>query len=198
MARRFSHQNGPKANQSAGQLLRAHYGMTQHWLARYLEVPRSTVAMGELSRANLPPGSILRLQPFFEGLPAPDGNAAEPAATPTEAGVAAARARLAERKRECRYQVLRLAQQQERLQVRVRQVRLRLEALPALLASLAPAPADELQRRELNQWSADAPNQLGDDEAALTVLDLRQRVLAFELVELDNVLTAMPVPPEGN
>jgi hypothetical protein len=176
-------------------LLRAYYGMTQHWLARYLEVPRSTVAMEELSRANLPAGSVLRLQPFFDGLPAPDGTAAEPVAEPTEAGVAAARVRLTERKRECRYQVLRLAQQQERLQVRVRQVRLRLQALPTLLASLAPAPADEQQRQELNQWAADAPAQLRDDEAALTVLDLRQRVLAFELQELETMLTDLAGQP---
>ncbi|GAB3849480.1 hypothetical protein GCM10028822_13930 [Hymenobacter terrigena] len=188
MARRFSHQTGPKAHQTAGQLLRAHYGLTQEWLAHYLQVPRSTLSMDELDRASLPAASTLRLVPLMLGVPAPEGPAPEPAATPTVAGQAATRDLLAARQRECQYQALRLGQQQEQLRVRLRQVRLRLQTLPALLASLAPAPADERQRRVLGYWASDAPEQLRDDEAALAVLDLRQRVLAFELAELETLL----------
>jgi transcriptional regulator with XRE-family HTH domain len=191
MPRRFSHQTGPRAYQTAGQQLRAHYGLTQEWLAHYLQVPRSTLSMDELDRAHLPMASTLRLVPLLLGVPAPEGPAPEPAAIPTAAGQAATRVLLVERQRECEYQSLRLGQQQEQLRVRLRQVRLRLQTLPALLASLAPEPADERQRRVLGYWAADAPTQLRDDEAALAVLDLRQRVLAFELAELEKILAAL-------
>ncbi|MDB5269618.1 MAG: hypothetical protein JWP58_2658 [Hymenobacter sp.] len=196
MPRRFSHQTGPRAYQTAGQLLRAHYGLTQQWLAHYLQVPRSTLAMQELDRASLPLASTLRLVPLLLGVPAPEGPAPEPAATPTAAGQAATLALLAGRQREVAYQLVQLGRQQEQLRVRLRQVRLRLQTLPALLASLAPAPADEPQRRVLGYWAADAPAQLRDDEAALAVLDLRQRVLAFELAELETLLggPAAPTP----
>lgn len=193
---RFSHQTGPRAHQSAGQQLRAHYGLTQEWLAHYLEVPRSTMSMDELNRAHLPTASTLRLLPLIVGLPAPEGPAPEPAATPTAAGQAAAQALGTQRQRECRYEAQRLARQQERLRVRLRQVRLRLQTLPALLASLAPAPADERQRRVLGYWAADAPAQLRDDEAALALLDLRQRVLAFELEELAKLVDEPAGPAE--
>lgn len=188
MPQRFSHQTGPRSHQTAGQQLRAHYGLTQDWLAHYLQVPRSTLSMDELDRASLPMASTLRLVPLLLGVPAPEGPAPEPAATPTAAGQAAARELLVERQRECQYQAQRLGRQQEKLRVRLRQVRLRLQTLPALLASLAPAPADERQHRVLGYWAADAPAQLRDDEAALAVLDLRQRVLAFELEELGTLL----------
>ncbi|MGY3087880.1 hypothetical protein ACVWYF_000906 [Hymenobacter sp. UYAg731] len=190
MAKRFSHQTGPRAYQSAGQLLRACYGLTQDWLAHYLQVPRSTLSMDELDRASLPSASTLRLLPLIMGLPTPEGPAPEPAATLTAAGQAATQVLLAERQRECQYQALRLGRQQEQVRVRLRQVRLRLQTLPALLASLAPAPADERQRRVLGYWTADAPAQLRDDEAALAALDLRQRVLAFELAELEKLLSS--------
>ncbi|GAB3863632.1 hypothetical protein GCM10028824_00090 [Hymenobacter segetis] len=170
--------------------MRAHYGLTQQWLAHYLEVPRSTVAMEEVGRASLPMASTLRLVPLLLGVPAPDGPAPEPAARPTAAGQAATLALMAVRQREVSHQLLRLGRQQEQLQVR-----LRLQTLPALLASLAPEPADEPQRRVLGYWAADAPAQLRDDEAALAVLDLRQRVLAFELAELQTLLSGPAEPP---
>ena len=188
MLRRFSHQTGPQVYQSAGQILRAYYGLTQDWLAHYLAVPRSTVSMDELGRASLPTGSFRHLLPLTLGIPVPDGPAPEPSAEPTEAGLAATQPLLAGRQREVKYELLRLEKQQEKLRVRLRQVRLRLQTLPALLASLAPAPADERQRRELGYWAADAPDQLRDDEAALAMLDLRQRVLAFELAEIEKGL----------
>ncbi|GAA4036164.1 hypothetical protein GCM10022409_21380 [Hymenobacter glaciei] len=196
MSRRFSHQTGPRAHQPAGQQLRAYYGLTQEWLAHYLQVPRSTVSMDELNRASLPSASTLRLLPFILGLPVPDGTAPEPVATPTTAGQEATRVLLAHRQRECHYQVLRLGRQQEQLRVRLRQVRLRLQTLPALLASLAPAPADERQRRVLGYWAADAPDQLRDDEAALALLDLRQQVLGFELAEIQRLLAVPGELPE--
>ncbi len=191
--KRFSHQAGPRAYQSAGQLLRAHYGLTQDWLAHYLEVPRSTVSMDELGRSSLPAHSLRLLLPLIQGLPAPDGPAPEPPAEPTAAGVAAAQQLLSRRAEEVRYQQQRLARQQDKLRVRVRQVRLRLQALPALLAALDSA--SERQRRVLGYWAADAPAQLRDDEAALAGLDLRQRVLAFELTELERLLPAAAGPP---
>ncbi|MBO2008238.1 hypothetical protein [Hymenobacter negativus] len=194
MPQRFSHQTGPRSYQLAGQLLRAYYGLTQDWLAHYLAVPRSTVSMDEIGRASLPVGSLLRQLPLIQGLPAPDGPAPEPSAEPTAAGKAAAQLLLAKREREVRYEMLRLKRQQEKLLVRLRQVRLRLQTLPAALASLAPAPADERQRRVLGYWAEDAPGQLRDDEAALAMLNLRQRVLAFELAELETML-ATPVTP---
>lgn len=194
MPRRFAHQTGPQAFHSAGQLLRAHYGLTQCWLAHYLQVPRTTLTMDELERAHLPMASTLRLMPLILGLPAPDGNAPEPAATPTAARQEATRMLLAQRQRECQYQVLRPGRQQEQLRTRLRQVRLRLQTLPALPALLASPPADERQHRVLGYWAADALAQLRDDEAALAALDLRQRVLAFELVEIQQLLATLDSP----
>ncbi|MDQ2769575.1 MAG: hypothetical protein M3Y54_03645 [Bacteroidota bacterium] len=185
---RFSHQTGPKAHQSAGQLLRAYYGLTQEWLAHYLEVSRSALAMDETGRASLPASSLLRQIPLIQGIPAPDGPAPQPSAEPTAAGSAAALPLLAARQREVRYELFRLERQQEKLLVRLRQVRLRLQTLPALLASLAPPPADERQRRVLGYWAADAPDQLRDDEAALALLELRLRVLAFEAAQIGELL----------
>jgi transcriptional regulator with XRE-family HTH domain len=196
MPQRFSHQTGPRLYQSAGQLLRAYYGLTQQWLADYLGVPRSTVSMDELGRANLPTGSFMRLLPLIQGMPAPDGNAPEPSAEPTAAGLAAAQPLLAHREREARHEARQLGRPQEKLVVRLRQVRLRLQTLPAALGALAPAPADERPRRVLGYWDEDAPDQLRDDEAALTVLNLRQRVLAFELAELAKLLPPPEAPAE--
>jgi hypothetical protein len=146
--------------------------------------------MEELGRASLPVRSLLLQIPLIQGIPAPDGPAPEPPAEPTAAGLAATEPLLAKRAREVRYEMFRLTQQQEKLRVRLRQVRLRLQTLPALLASLGPA--DERQRRVLGYWADDAPAQLRDDEAALAMLDLRQRVLAFELAELEKLLPAPP------
>lgn len=188
MLQRFSHKSTPKARQSAAQKLRASFGLTQEWLSNYLEVARSTVAMYEADRVNLPIIDPERLKPFLQGIPAPDGPAVEPSATPTASGQAAALASLTNRQRTARLEAERLEAEERRLQVRLRQVRLRLQTLPALLASLAPPPADELQRRVLGHWATMAPAQLCEDEAALPLLQVRRRVLAFELAELDQLL----------
>jgi DNA-binding XRE family transcriptional regulator len=158
MNRNFSLQKGPTAHQSATQL-RASYGLTQAWLAMFLGIPRSTLSMEEKDRAELPLGTSRRLLPFWQGLTAPEGPAPEPSAMPTAVRQAAARPLLVQRQLIVEYEAQSLGREQKRRvrlrHARLRHARLRQQTLPALLAALAPPPADEWPRRLLGHWTAD-------------------------------------------
>ena len=188
LPRRFSAQRGPRLSHNSLQQVRAHFGLTQDWLAGFLRVPRSAVSMEESQGHGLPVAASLAMLPFYLGIPTPDGPAPEPAATPSPTNLAANRPLLEKRQQALELELRQLGRQQERLRVRLRQVRLRLQTLPALLMALPPPPDDARPRRYLGYWITDAPEQLRTDEAALALLDLRQRVLEFELAEIRKLL----------
>lgn len=185
---RFSVQRGPRSSHKAVQLVRAYFGLTQDWLAGFLGVPRAAVSMEESQGHGLPAAATLAMLPFYQGLPAPEGPAPEPPATPSAASLTANRPVLEKRHQALELELRQLNRQQERVRIRLRQVRLRLQTLPALLMALPPPPADARPRRYLGYWITDAPDQLRTDEAALALLDLRQRVLEFELAEIGKLL----------
>ena len=188
LPKRFSAQRGPRASHNALRTLRACYGLTQDWLAGFLGVPRTAISMEESVGRGLTWRFDKQLLAFYQQLPAAVGRAPEPAARPTAAGLAAARSALADRRVVLQLEQYRLGQARQKLDIRLRQARLRLQALPALLAALPPEPAAAHARRALGYWATDAPAELTADEAALTLLDLRQRVLEFELGELERLL----------
>lgn len=188
----FRYQAGPRPSDAGHQRVRATYGLTQAWLAHFLQVPRSTLAMHEAGRGQLPTRCGLRLLALELALPPPYGTGTTPPATPTAAGQAATRTALLARQADLDYEVFRLGPPHERLRVQLRQVRQRVHSLPALLAALPPAPDTAVARRYLSHWAEDAPEQLRAAEAVLALAELRERVLAFEQAAIAELLAALP------
>jgi len=196
--RRFSHQKGPGPYLGLRQQVQAHFGFTLVELARVLGVSRAVLAMSDGVGRHLPPAATLRLHQLYAAIGAPEAAPATVAEAtsatdlPPPAPLAAPALHpadataLHQRRQGLRIEAYKLGQQLARCQTRLAQAHLRQQVLPGLAAALPPA------EERLRQWLAGRatpdPDEQRADASALAVLALRQRVLAFELAELDALL----------
>ncbi len=182
--------------------VRAHFGLTQPELGRYLGVRREQVAFVEGGQrtfsvaaeqrlrplALLLPGVLLN-EPPAPPLPAP----AEPADAPDAPDVAALRKRL----RRCRHEAAQLRYEQENQATRAlaqaqRQrglAQLRAALLPAPGASVAPDAETERRRRWLDALPAEACPAPGS-ATARALATARLRGLLAEAGALEQLLAA--------
>jgi len=196
--RRFSRQRAPSPHLGLRQLVQAHFGFTLDELARVLGVSRAVLAMSDGVGRRLPTAATLRLHQLYAAIGAPEAapeTVAEatsetdlPPPAPPEAPALhpADATALRLRRQGLRIEGYKLAQQQARCQTRLAQARLRQQVLPGLAAALLPG--EERLRQWLASRAAPDPGEQLADASALAVLGLRQRVLAFELAELDRLL----------
>ena len=195
----------PLPSNSLAAAVRAHFGLTQAELGRYLGVRREQVGYVEAGQRGSSPAAERRLLPLGLLLPErPDAGpppllAAGPPAPPAAPGPDADAAALRKRLRRCRHQTAKLRYELENQAARAQAHARRLRGLAQLQAELlapaatgaAPGPDAERARRWLAELAANPPPLPPPPEpTAQALLAARLRGLAAEVAALEELLAA--------
>ncbi len=189
--------NPARPSASLEALVRAHFGLSQYELARYLNLTRGFVAHVEAGRKTTPPAALARLTRLALLLPPPEGfgppdlptlaTPTNPAALPEGPATPLATAPLHARQRDCRLQAFALGQQLARLQARAAAQARRRRGLAQLRQALgvaapvqllAPTPAETARVADWLQELAAAAVP-ADPVAAATQTLLAVRIAAL-------------------
>ncbi|GAB3859004.1 hypothetical protein GCM10028822_34880 [Hymenobacter terrigena] len=187
--------------------VRAHFGLTQPELGRYLGVRREQVAFVEAGQRTFSAVAERRLRPLGLLLPEsraggpPASVAAEPVAPADAPDVAALRKRL----RRCRHQAAQLRYELENQAARVQShanrqrglAQLQAGLLPSLANGAAPTADAERARCWLVQLAADTP-PAPPNATARALLTARLQGLVAEAEALEDLLAATAAIGTGN
>lgn len=178
--------------------VRAHFGLSQQQLARYLGVSTGFVTHLEAGRKPLPLALLARLTRLALLLPPPEGHGpplpppasatpTNPAALPTGPATPLAAAPLHKRVRACRLRAAVLGQQLARLHARAAAHFRRAQGLAQLQAALGPDAAEARWLRELAEdVAAAAPGPAA--ASAQVLLAVRVAALTAEADTLESLL----------
>lgn len=184
---------------TAEALVRAHFGLTQPELARYLGVSAAVLAHYETGRRLAPAAALVRLTRLARLLPPPEGTgpaeALAPEATPANpaalpAGTPLAPAPLHNRWRDCRLQALLLTQQLQRLQRRAAVLDRRRRGLAQLQAALTADP-DPAEAARLAGWLAEVAEDLAAADCNPAAAASDQVLLAVRIAALTTEADAL-------